>query len=117
MPRWQRAYVVAACALIGAAFAYALCDWAQWPRLAYLPVVEELTMHPRGDAVAITYLGNLAWGLGGAASGTLVGAAVCAVCALAKRSLSGRTLRLLGAWAITAVVMAGLYYTWTVWPW
>src|SRR5438270_12195701 len=38
MPRWQRAYTIAMCALIGAAFAYAACEWARWPRLTYFPV-------------------------------------------------------------------------------
>jgi hypothetical protein len=113
MPRWQRAYVIATCALIGGALAYALCDWARWPRLSYEPVTGDVTMHPRA-ATAITYLGNVAWGLGGATCGALVGAAACAI---AKKPWPERVLRLFGAWAITAVAMAGLYYTWTLWPW
>ena len=114
MPRWQRAYVVATCAVIGAMLAYALCDWAQWPRLAYLPVTGELTLHPNGGAIAITYLGNVAWGLGGAACGALLGASACAI---ANKPWPERALRLLGAWSITAVLLAGFYYTWTLWPW
>ena len=113
MPRWQRAFVIAACALIGGALAYALCDWARWPKLAYLPLRGHFTLHA-GDAIAITYPGMLAWGAGGAACGALLGAAACAI---VRRPLPDRVLRLLGAWAITAILLAGLYFTWTLWPW
>jgi hypothetical protein len=114
MPRWQRAYAIATCALIGAALAYALCDWAQWPRLSYLPVRGTWTMHPPGGAIAITYFGNVAWGIGGAACGALIGGGVVAI---VKRPLPERALQLLGAWSITAILLVGAYFTWTVWPW
>lgn len=114
LPRWQRAYVIAMCAVIGAALAYAASNWAHWPTLTYLPVQGEWTMHRPPGAIAMNYLGVVAWGVGGAATGTLVGAAVCAV---AKKPLSERIVMLLGAWAITAIVLAGAYFTWSVWPW
>jgi hypothetical protein len=109
MPRWQRAFVIAACAVIGGAFAYAACDWGQWPRLAYLPVTSELTMKAPPGSIAMMYVGVIAWGVGGAACGALVGAIVCAV---VKRPLPDRALQLAGAWAITALLLAGSYYTW-----
>ena len=114
MPRWQRAYVLATCALIAGAFAYAACDWGQWPRLAYLPLQGVLTLHPPAGALAITYIGSVAWGLGGAAVGLGVGALLCA---LVKRPWTERWLRLFGAWAITAILLAGSYETWNLWPW
>jgi hypothetical protein len=114
MPRWQRAYVIAACAVIGGAFAYAACDWGQWPRLAYLPLSGELTFHAPAGAIAITYPGVVAWGLGGAACGALVGAALCAI---VRKAWPERALLLVGAWAITAILLAGAYYTWSLWPW
>ncbi len=114
MPRWQRAFVIAACAVIGGAFAYAACDWGQWPRLTYLPLSGALTMHAPGSAIAISYLGVIAWGLGGAACGAVVGATLCAV---TKKPWADRTLQLFGAWAITALVLAGGYYTWSLFPW
>jgi len=114
MPRWQRAFVIAACGLIGGAFAYAACDWGQWPKLTSFPVTGEVGMHGRANAVAINYLGIVAWGLGGAACGALVGALLCVV---VKRTWSDRTLQLFGAWAITAILLAGSYYTWSLWPW
>jgi hypothetical protein len=114
MPRWQRAFVIATCGLIGAALAYSLCEWAQWPRLSYLPVRNTWTMYPPGSSIAITFVGTVAWGLGGGACGALVGATLAG---LARKPLPERALQLLGAWSITAILMAGGYFTWTLWPW
>jgi hypothetical protein len=114
MQRWQRAYVIAACALIGGAFAYAACDWGLWPRLTYLPLSGELVMHAPAGTLGITYLGVVAWGVGGAAAGALVGAALCAI---VRKPWPDRALQLFGLWAITAILLAGSYFTWSVWPW
>src|SRR4051812_47396769 len=114
MPKWMRAYVIACCALIGGAFAYAACDWGQWPRLTYLPIRGEMTMHAPAGSVAMTYIGNVAWGIGGAACGAIVGAMLCRV---APRAWSAKWLQLFGAWAITAILLAGAYFTWITWPW
>jgi hypothetical protein len=114
MPRWQRAHVIATCALIAGAFAYAMCDWGHWPTLAYLPLRGELTLSPPPGAIALTYLGYVAWGVGGLAAGALVGAALCAI---TRRPWPALAIQLFGAWAITAVVLAGTYFTWNLWPW
>jgi hypothetical protein len=114
MPRWQRAYAIATCALIGGALAFALCDWARWPRLVYLPLRGELAMQAPSGAVAVPYYGVVLWLVGG----MLVGAVVAAIaCRVWRRVLPDRALQLLGAWAITALVLAGGYYTFQVWPW
>ena len=117
MPRWQRAFVIAACAVIGGAFAYAACDWGQWPKLAILPATGELTMHPPAGTLAMSYLGTVAWGAGGAATGALVGAVLCLPRVLGRKPWSDRVLQLFGAWSITAVILTGAYYTWNLWPW
>ena len=114
MPRWQRIYVIATCGVIAAAFAFAASDWGQWPRLTYLPLSGSLTFHPPPGALAITYIGSLAWLIGGGAAGAVVGAALCAT---AKKPWTDRVLRLFGAWAITAILLAGSYATWNLWPW
>ncbi len=114
MPRWQRAYVIATCALIGAALAYAACDWGHWPTLTYLPLRGELGMQAPAGAVAMTYWGYVLWGLGGLASGALVGAGLCAI---ARKPWPVLALQLFGAWAITAILLAGCYFTWNLWPW
>ncbi|CAN5326208.1 hypothetical protein BH11MYX1_BH11MYX1_33590 [soil metagenome] len=110
MPRYQRAFVIAVCTLIGAGFAYAACDWGSWPRAAYLPITGELTFHPREGSITMMYVGIIAWGVGGAACGALFGAGVCAVW---RKPIPERLLQVAGAWAITAIVLAGSYYTWS----
>lgn len=114
MPRWQRAYVLATCAVIGGAFAYAAADWGQWPRLTYMPLRGELAMKVAPGTIGMTYFGQLAWGAGGAAVGAIVGAVLCRVW---SNAWPARRLHLFGAWAITAVVLAGCYFWWTLWPW
>jgi len=114
MPRWQRAYVIAMCAIIGGAFAYAACDWGHWPRLTYRPLTGDIMMKEPVAAVSINYLGTVAWGLGGAGCGALVGYALCAA---TRKAWPDLALQLFGAWAITAILLAGSYYTWNLWPW
>jgi hypothetical protein len=110
-PRWQRAYVIATCAIIGAAFAYAACDWARWPRLTYMPVRGEWSMGSALGSTAMTYLGVVLWGIGGLTVGALAGSLLC------RFKISDRLMTLLGAWAITAILLAGAYETWSSWPW
>jgi len=113
MPRSQRAYVIAMTAIIGAAFAYAACEWGRWPRLSYLPLHRELTFE-QTPSIAIVYLGIVLWGLGGLVLGALVGAVMSRIF---PRPWSALVLRLFGAWAITAILLAGGYFTWSLWPW
>ena len=61
------------------------------------------------------YIGMVAWGVGGAACGALSGFGLCA--AWIRRRLPDLALQLLGFWAIAAIVLAGGYYTWNLWPW
>jgi hypothetical protein len=114
MPRWQRIYVIATCAVIAGAFALSACDWGQWPKLSYLPLSGAVTLHPPVGALAITYIGSLAWLVGGAAVGAIAGAMLCAA---AKKPWQDRALRLFGAWSITAILLAGAFETWNLWPW
>jgi hypothetical protein len=114
MPRAHRAYAIAICAVIGAAFAYAAANWGHWPALAYLPISGELVLHAPAGSVAMIYWGLVAWGLGGAACGALVSVIACA---LWKRPLPDRLLLVAGAWAIAALLLAGGYFTWSLWPW
>jgi hypothetical protein len=114
MPLAQRAYVIATCAIIGGAFAYAAAAWGEWPRLHYLPLSRELTFSSSVPPTSIVYPGLVLWGLGGTACGALAGAILVRIF---PRSWADRTFHLFGAWAITAVVLAGSYYTWSLWPW
>lgn len=113
MSRGHRAYVIAMCAIIGGAFAYAAVDWGHWPHLIYLPLSEQIVTQPT-SAVSIHYFGFVAWGVGGACTGALLGAVLCRV---VPRPWPIAIYRLFGAWAITALLLAGSYYTWSLWPW
>jgi hypothetical protein len=113
MTRAHRAHVIAMCAIIGGAFAYAACDWGHWPHLIYLPLRGRFVLEST-TALAIHYLGLVAWGVGGACAGALVGAVLCRT---RPRTWHPQTYRLFGAWAITAILLAGGYFTWNLWPW
>lgn len=113
-PRAQAVQVVACAAVIGFALAYGLCDWSGWPRLNLDPYLGTWRWE-RGPTqrVPINYLGNLVWGVGGAAVGAGLAAGALR---LWRRSLPSLVLDLAGAWALTAVALAGAYFTWTLWP-
>jgi hypothetical protein len=111
--RGQRAYVIAMCAIIGGAFAYAACDWGHWPHLVYLPLQERFALEAT-TPLALHYAGLVAWGFGGACVGAIAGAVLCRA---VPRAWSARIYRLFGAWAITAILLAGCYFTWNLWPW
>ncbi len=115
MPRSQRAYVIAMCAIIAAAFAYAASNWGQWTHVAYLPVRGELAVGDGGfGGLAMHYYGLVLWGFGGLVVGGLAGALLCRA---APRPWPPRALNLLGAWAVVAILLAGGYFTWSLWPW
>jgi hypothetical protein len=112
-PPWQRAYLVTCCAIIAGAVAYWLPHWAQLPIWSYLPVERRWTFDPPSSAVVISYFGLLLWGVAGVVVGTIAGVGLARII---NRPLSVSALRLVGAWAITAFVLTGWYYTWNLWP-
>jgi hypothetical protein len=65
MSRAHRAYVIAMCAVIGGAFAYAACDWGHWPHLTYLPLMAGSVLG-RARRSAIHH--PSAWSRGGSAA-------------------------------------------------
>ena len=87
-------------------------DESDGPHLVYLPLQERLVMQP-GTAVAMHYVGLVAWGIGGTCCGAVAGALACRV---APRPWPTHVYQLFGAWAITAIVLAGSYFTWSLWP-
>ena len=114
MPRWQRIYLAACGGVIGYALAYVVSDFAALPRATYYP--REHTwrfVEDAGSAAPMAYYGMLLWGVCGA----VVGAALVLLATrFATSALSRRWLHLAGAWAMTAVVFAGAYFTWNLWP-
>jgi hypothetical protein len=114
VPGWQRTYLAACAAVIGFAMAYTLCEYALWPRLIYAPVERDWFMgRPPVGREEVGYLGLVLWGLGGAAVGWL---GMMVGTRLVGRPVGRRLLRLAGGWALTAVFLAGAFYTWSLWP-
>ena len=114
LPTWQRLYLAACSAVIGFAGAYAMAEYAGWPRLAYDPVARAFDVaRPPLGKLPIGFWGLVAWAVGGA----LVGAGFALVAAArVRRPLSDRWLRLVGGWALTAAALTGLFETWNLWP-
>lgn len=114
MPRWQRIYLAACGGVIGYAIAYVASDFGPLPRATYDPIGHAWLLVTRPDTPEpMAYYGMLLWGLCG---GIVGAAAVLLATKLASRELSRRWLHLAGAWALTAVGLAGMYFTWNLWP-
>ena len=112
--RWHVVYAAAMGGVIGWCVAYLLCDALAWPRLTYFPYERAWAMTSgRAAPATMTYVGTVLWGVGGGAIGAAAGAIVTRV---VGRPLSPRVVTLLGAWALTAFALAGLYYLWNLWP-
>ena len=114
VPRAQVAYVVACLAVIGGSLGYMLCDFGGWPLLVYEPFARswQVTSSPP-SAAAILYPGMLLWGL----CGSLVFAAIGVVVASRRATaLSGPSVSLLGAWAVSSVAFVSMYFLWGLWP-
>ena len=114
MPRWQRIYLAACGGVVGYVLAYVISDFAALPRATYFPrehtwrFVERVT-----EPAPMAYYGMLLWGL----CGGVVGAALVLLATrFARGGLARRWLQLAGGWAITAVLFAGAYFTWNLWP-
>jgi hypothetical protein len=114
MPRWQRVYLAACCAVLGFAIGYAMCEYAGWPRVLYDAVRREVYLgRPPTARQAVSYWGLLLYGAAGA---LVAGGAGWGFGAVARRPMSDRWVRLIGAWTLTAVVLVGAFFTWSLWP-
>ncbi|HUH05279.1 MAG TPA: hypothetical protein VML75_24945 [Kofleriaceae bacterium] len=113
MPVWQRRFLIACAAVIGYCVGYVVCDFGELQKLTYDPIARGWLMTSQPTPMSMAYPGMVLWGLSGAlvAGGLAYGAT-----RLVNRELPGRVERLMGAWALTAFVFAGGYYTWGLWP-
>lgn len=113
MPRYQRIYLLACALVIGFIGAYCLSEWAALPKLYYFPLAREwqLWSHPPSP-VPMGYIGLILWGLGGA----LVCGALTWLLSARLRQLSDGALRMIGAWALSAFILGGCFFTWNLFP-
>ncbi len=101
-------------ALAGGALAYLLCDFGKWPMLMYEVYGREWLVASKPPAPSVmVYPGMMLWGFCGAMTSAALGVAVGQ---RRRKALSEATLRLAGAWAITAVLVTALYFLWGLWP-
>ena len=104
-PRWQLAYVIACCAIIGGTLAYCISDFADWPKLTLAPLTGAATVAAKSSSGGITYWGLLSWGGGGAAVGGAIGVVLARWITLRRNAL-----QLLGGWAVAALMLGSLYF-------
>ena len=109
-----RLFVALCVGLTLGALAYVLCDAYQWPRLTYFPYENEWAWRRKApNAAPMLYVGMMLWGALGFAAGM---AAAWLSMAVRRATPSAATQRLWGAWALTAVALAGSYFWWNLWP-
>ena len=108
----ERAYLVGAGAVIGFALAYALPALAGWPLAIYEPLAHRFSLGLPAGGVTLGYFGQVLWGL----LGGLLGAGMGVGAAWRGKSLTEATSILAVAWALTALVLVGAYFTWLNWP-
>ena len=114
MPRWQRIHLSLCAFLCAYALVYAAVDYLRLPRLVYVPHARAFRFHdaPPG-ALEMAYFGMWLWAL---LAGVAAGGAVYLALGRKKTPVSSRGLGLGVAWSVTALVLAGAFYTWHNWP-
>jgi hypothetical protein len=110
VPTWQRAYACACAGVIGWCLVYWLADYAKLPRAFQDPAsgAWRLVAEPPASSWS-GYVGLWLWGLCGGAVATLT---ALAALRLRRTPLTDRTLALWLAWAATAFLFVGVWFTW-----
>jgi hypothetical protein len=98
---------------IGFVLFYTLPIYARLPRTFYDPVAHRWQWSRGLGPIPMGYVGQILWGIGGAA--------VCALIAMLvvsrlRRAPSDRAYGLWAAWALTAMGIVLAYFTWNNWP-
>lgn len=111
---WQRGLVAACAGVIGYCLTYVAVDYLKVPRLWHYQLervyrVEELGKGP----MPAGYVGLWTWAIVG---GLVAAALGYGLVRLRKRPISEAGMMLALAWAMTAFVIAGGYFTWHNWP-
>ena len=113
MNRGERSFFAACAALIGFALAYALPIYARLPHHFYDPIARRWMLARSAGPIPMGYVGQIVWGVAGA----LVAGGACAIIvARLRHEPTERAYGLWGAWALSALVLVGAYFTWNNWP-
>ena len=113
MPRWQRAQLAACAGVIGYMLAYVGLDYGRVAHPTYFPLERVWRMADRVPGLASGYFGL--W-IGALLVAIGAGGAVWIALRWRRTAVGERTLGLVLAWTVTAVVLAAGYYTWNNWP-
>jgi hypothetical protein len=100
--------------VIAYALAYTMVTYLRLPRLVYLPHARAFTFHaePAGP-LEMGYVGMWLWAL---LAGLAAGGIAWALLGRRRAEASPRALGLGVAWSMTAILIAGAFYTWHNWP-
>jgi len=110
--RDNRAYLAICGAMIGWALGYAIPGFAQVRSLYYDPLARRFLVGMRPGLLPMGYYGQILWGAAGAIAGLAIALAIGA----RRRAPDDSTIGLAGAWALTALLLVGAYFTWNNWP-
>jgi hypothetical protein len=108
----ERVYFAVCAGLIGFVLCYALPIYAHLPHHFYDPIAHAWLWTSSAGPVPMGYWGQMVWAL----SGALLLAGVASAVTRWLRPASERTIWLWGAWALTAALIVGGYFTWNNWP-
>ena len=108
-----RAYFIACAALVGFALSYTLPIYAQLPHHFYDPVNRRWRLAVRLGPIPMGYVGQIVWGVAGA---LIAGGIASIIVARLRQEPSERAYGLWAAWALSALVLVGAYFTWNNWP-
>jgi hypothetical protein len=107
----QRTYAVAMIATIGATLGVCGANFGKWPGIVVDATNGSVFWGTSTSSSALSFWGVTLYGIVGAALGCAIGIAS------ASWWRSARARILLGAWAITALVLGVMFMAWSFWPW
>jgi len=112
-PEAVRLYFAGCAALIGFVLCYILPVYARLPRLFYDPLARRWSVAISMGPIPMGYLGQVLWGIGGAALGFALASIVVR---RLGRAPSPRGYGLWAAWTLSALALSLAYFAWNNWP-
>jgi hypothetical protein len=109
-PVWQRASVAACAGVVGFCLTYGAVDYGHVAHLFYVQRERTFRMAERMTGAPSGYVGLWLWALAGGAAAAAIGWAAT------RRRVGERALGLWLAWAATAFLLVGAYFTWNNMP-